>query len=96
MYNGINLEDFSFFASPRKAKNELLCVDDNTKIVLSIGRLTEAKDFQNLLISFSKFNNKEDVQLLIIGEGTLEYELKNLAIELKINNKIHCDQGGVG
>ena len=56
------------------------------KTFITIGRLTEQKGQWVLLEAFSKI--KEDVNLVILGAGEKEKELKNLVQELDIENKV--------
>ncbi|PSW61518.1 hypothetical protein C0W54_10975 [Photobacterium kishitanii] len=54
--------------------------------ILFVGRLEEQKNIPLLLESIS--NMTTDIPLVIIGEGSLEVELKQQAIDLGINHKV--------
>lgn len=56
--------------------------------LISVGSLTYQKGYDLLLKSFSKFRNRYNYHLTILGEGKLKNELKNYAIELGIDNNI--------
>ena len=61
----------------------------NSKLLISIGRLQKQKDHETLIRAFSIFHKKySDFKLLILGHGKLEINLKKLAKNLKIHNKI--------
>ena len=63
--------------------------NQNSKILISIGRLHKQKDHETLIRAFSIFHKKHsDFKLLILGNGKLEIKLKELAKNLKIQNKI--------
>ncbi|MDN5091642.1 glycosyltransferase [Aliarcobacter butzleri] len=57
------------------------------KVIITIGRLTQQKGQWDLLEAFSLVNDK-DVNLVILGSGEKENELKNLAKKYKIENKV--------
>ena len=60
-----------------------------TKILGTVARLTEQKDYGTLLRAFSLFlTDNPGYTLQVIGVGHLEETLKNLAIELGISNHV--------
>ena len=60
-----------------------------TKRVVSVGRLTRQKNYPMLLKAFAEFTQKHDDYVLeIYGQGELESELRNLAVELAIGDKV--------
>ncbi|QKE29654.1 glycosyltransferase, family 4 [Arcobacter acticola] len=62
---------------------------DNSKILISVGRLVDEKGLDILIKSFSIFSTKyTKYKLAIIGSGPIENELKNLVKELKLEDKI--------
>lgn len=89
MYNGIDLKRFSFSHSARERKRKELNIDDHIRLVLSVGRLTAAKNYKNLLLAFSMLNNHTNIHLAIIGEGDLDNDLKEFSLRLNIKNKVH-------
>jgi glycosyltransferase involved in cell wall biosynthesis len=56
--------------------------EKSTPIILSVGRLTLAKDFKTLLYAFSKVRKKQSLRLMILGEGELRDSLELLVEEL--------------
>lgn len=57
--------------------------------IISVGRLTYQKGLDNLLKAFHQLTkNKPNVQLMILGEGPLCEELKNMTRELNIEDKV--------
>ena len=59
------------------------------KAICAVGRLTQQKNFTNLIEAFSIISNKfEKYSLEIYGEGPLHGELQNLIDSLQLNNRI--------
>ena len=85
---GVELIEF------RKDKNELLEKNDiNSKfIVLFIGRLVDVKGCEYLIKGFkSVIDNFSDVQLIIVGPGPLESDLKKLVKQLNISEHVRFE-----
>ncbi len=61
----------------------------NKKILLYVGRFTEVKNLERLIIGYKKASkNKNESVLILVGSGKLENKLKELVSELKIQNQI--------
>ena len=74
-------------------KKELL-KNEEEKILLFVGRLVKQKNIPFLLRCFQKIiKSFPKVKLIIIGEGGEEERLKELAKELKIENKMDWIKG---
>jgi len=59
------------------------------KYLLSVGRLTKQKDFNNLIISFSLIKDQiPNYKLIIIGDGQLKNELQSLIENLDLKKRI--------
>lgn len=63
--------------------------DGKEKIIITAGRLHHDKDQATLIKAFAEVRKKIDARLVILGEGELEQELKQLAKELDLADKIH-------
>jgi len=57
------------------------------RFVLAIGRLCYQKGFDILIRAFAALPDRE-IKLVILGDGPLEHELKALASELRIANRV--------
>lgn len=57
-------------------------------VILAVGRLTEQKDYPTLLSAFALLRERQPARLIILGEGELEAELKQRAIELGIADDV--------
>lgn len=51
-------------------------VEGASPVILGVGRLTEQKDFANLVNAFAKVRATKDCRLVILGEGELKGELE--------------------
>lgn len=88
MPNGIDTAKFKpNEAAGQRLRNELGV--DNYFVWLAVGRFEEAKDYPNMLRTFSMIvSKKSDAVLLLVGQGSLMEELKKLASELKLEDKV--------
>ena len=58
--------------------------------IISLARFTDTKDHITLLKAFKKVCEKEDnINLVLLGSGLLEENVKHLDRELKIDKKVH-------
>ncbi len=59
------------------------------KLIVSIGRLEEQKNHRRLLCQFKNlYDDDKDVQLVIIGNGSLYHELTELVRQLEIDDAV--------
>ncbi|MEI8617867.1 glycosyltransferase [Pseudoalteromonas sp. B193] len=66
-----------------KTRNELNL--GNNKLLLAVGRLTEAKDYPNLLLAIQLLKKQRtDFKLVIVGDGPLKTDLVNMVKELDL------------
>lgn len=64
-------------------------IDNQNKIAIAVGRLTQQKDFDRLINIWRQFSSQNSQWVLfIIGSGELENELKNQAIDLINQGKL--------
>jgi len=82
----VNISDFKD-KKKEQIENKIFL---NKNILIGIGRLTKQKNFAFLISSFQKILLKyPDYILIILGDGEQKKALENLAIDLKISNKVH-------
>ena len=61
----------------------------DNKNIISVGRLSKEKGFDDLLRIFKKISNKDsDIRLNIVGDGVEKNNLLELAKELKLGDKV--------
>lgn len=87
IYNGIDVERFSFSTESRERVRSELSISQEKKVFLAIGRLVSAKDYPNLLKSFSIIDS-DNVELLIIGGGEEFSAIQCLINELNLTEKV--------
>lgn len=63
-------------------------IPSNAKVILSVGELNGNKNHEVVLKAISELSNKDNVYYIICGEGEKREELKSLANELNINEKL--------
>lgn len=63
--------------------------NDSNKVILAVGRLTEAKNFGFLIRSFKALHDQHaDTRLIILGEGELRAEFEALIAELNLTEVV--------
>ncbi len=90
MHNGIDTHRFHFDEGARKGKRAELGLNDHTPLLLAVGRLTEAKDYANMLQAFSLIDNLAvQPRLAIVGVGELRSQLEEEAERLGVAARVH-------
>lgn len=62
--------------------------EDETAVILGVGRLKPQKDFETLIRTFAKVRNQRDARLIILGEGDRRQALTGLASELGVADDV--------
>ncbi|NOQ81956.1 MAG: glycosyltransferase [Methylophaga sp.] len=90
LYNRINKQEIIKSQFTRKQAREHLELDDNTWVIANVARLVPFKDQATLIRGFAKALTglPDNCVLLIIGNGRLETELKELTSSLGIKNNV--------
>lgn len=86
VYNGIDVEKFNYSSDSRNALRHQLYIQDDEIAILTVGRLTAAKDYPNLLNAFKTL--PENYRLIIIGEGELRSDIEKRIQELGLSSRI--------
>lgn len=77
--NGIDTDLFQFNQETRLLLRKKFNIAPEVQVLIAVGRLNEAKDYQNLIHSFVKLKQHNHALLLyIIGDGELRLEIENL------------------
>lgn len=63
-------------------------VNEGRKFVISVGRLTAAKDFDNLINAYNIVRKNREEALVILGDGPLKEELNAKIIHLGLENDV--------
>lgn len=90
LVNGIDVDKFHFDVSVREDKRKLLELGSDEMLFLAVGRLSEAKDYPNLLDAFSELIASHNVKakLAIVGVGELEEEIKAKVHDMNLSNSV--------
>ncbi|MFO0780554.1 MAG: glycosyltransferase family 4 protein [Candidatus Gracilibacteria bacterium] len=95
IHNGIDLEAFEkellHFTTQEKHKirSQLFGAENTDTIILTVAALHPRKGLQYLIRGMKEvIENKNDVKLVIVGEGPEEEDLKKLIKKLKLENHI--------
>ncbi|GAL37555.1 glycosyl transferase group 1 family protein [Vibrio maritimus] len=76
-----SVSDFSFVDHP-------WFNDTKKKVVLGVGNLSWIKGFDTLIRALGNLKHRPDIVLIIVGEGSLLDELKQLAFNLGVNERV--------
>ena len=83
-----NLLDFTRIENLLSNQHHLI---KKRKRIVSLGRLVNQKNLFFLVDTFSKIEQKEEYELLVIGNGYLEHTLKKYVKDKKIQNILFID-----
>ncbi|MGM8935032.1 glycosyltransferase [Pseudomonas neustonica] len=88
VYNGIDVDRFSFSPASRAAKRKELSIGSD-KLLLAVGRLDAQKDYPNLFEAVSiLYSQRTDFKLFVVGDGPLNKVLHNFVLNLGLDNCI--------
>lgn len=86
--NGIDTDAFRFDQAVRESARASLGIPAHTQMILAVGRLSEPKDYPNLLNAFAQVaKNLPDTRLLIAGPGPLQEALQEQIRQLGLQEK---------
>lgn len=89
LHNAIVLDRFSFDEGARQQVRSRLGIADDCFCIGHVGRLMEQKNHRYLLNVFQAFQQENpDSALVLVGEGKLEAEMRELARQLGIDGKV--------
>lgn len=85
VYNGIDLDAFQFDVDLRTQYRAKLGVQNDTKVVINVGRCTDQKN-QNFILDCAKSLKRTNILFVIIGEGPLMEYMQNRIENENISN----------
>lgn len=86
--NGIDLDKFDGIKRDYEFRRNY--AKDNEKIIFAIGRLVFEKGIQHLICAMPKIlQNYNDVKLVIAGNGGMMEELRKLAYDIGVSEKVY-------
>lgn len=85
--NGIEIEKYQ--SHSRQKMRSLLGIQDETFVVGHVGRFVDVKNHKKIVGVFECFHKKNpNSKLILIGEGDLINNIKNLCIEKNLSNSV--------
>lgn len=86
---GIDMESIPLYIDEASKKNlrKILCIPEDNKILVAIGRLAKEKNLEEIMFFLSKIN-RENLKLLVVGDGPRFAYLVEYARALKISKDI--------
>lgn len=82
IYNPVNIE------AVNRLQNEYI-VENETKYILAVGKLDKIKQFDQLILAYSRSTlPQKKIKLIIIGEGSFVLECKKVCVELELQNDV--------
>jgi glycosyltransferase involved in cell wall biosynthesis len=89
VYNGVDTECFKYSDEKRCMTRKILGVSEESKMLLAVGRLYEAKDYPNLIKAFSIVSRSHpSCNLVIAGDGPLREKIESIVDNLGLKNKV--------
>lgn len=90
LHNGIDLEKFAFNPDARDRCRTEIGLDSKQTLLISVGRLSEQKDYPNLLHAFAQLIKREpSIRLAIIGQGELTTQIERMIEQLDLKSHVH-------
>jgi len=87
VYSGIDTKKYAKLPLSEKLRTEW-GIDKKEVVITNIAALVDHKDQETLLRSIALIQTSVPFRVLIVGSGPLEKKLKNLATELKLEQKV--------
>lgn len=90
VYNGIDIDKFVYNEASRDITRRKLNLDNDDFLFLGVGRITDAKDYPNLLKAFAVIHAKNrNTKLAIVGQGELEETIKAIRNKLSLQDSVY-------
>ena len=87
IYNPVDLEEINK-KSKKPLPDFLLKYREGKPFILAVGRFVEQKDYPTLIRAFHRIHGKLPHDLLILGQGQLENDIRNLIKKLSLNDRV--------
>lgn len=87
--NAIDIEKYQYSAESRKYVREKLGIPSGALVIGHVGRFVAAKNHVFLIHCFKKImNHRDNLYLLLVGDGVLKKEILNMCMSLGISDKV--------
>lgn len=88
MYNGIDISKFTKNKCNLNLRMQLH-ISDNDFVFINVSRFNDAKDHKTLITAFNSVHQiRRNTKLLLVGDGELRSEIRNLVDRLNISNSV--------
>ncbi|BEH98436.1 glycosyltransferase [Edwardsiella ictaluri] len=87
VYNGIDLSIFKKKSTNVQNIKNKLGINFDEKVIFCAGRLTEAKDYPNLILAISKMHQKK-CKIIIAGDGPMRSDIERLIDRCHLSHRI--------
>jgi glycosyltransferase involved in cell wall biosynthesis len=87
IHNAVTLSNENEYTIQTNIRDEL-GVDSSKYIILTAGRLSPEKGHEDLLVALSKLPDKNDIILLLAGDGPLKTQLESKAEDLSLSEHV--------
>lgn len=90
VYNGVDFKKFTYDKHAKQSVLEELNIDSSYKVILAVGRFSEAKNYPNLLKSIGLLKKKynQNFKLVIAGDGELRSNIEALIDLLELKDDV--------
>ena len=90
LYNGVNFDGFNYDPQAKSKVKDELALDKDSKLILAVGRFSEAKNYFNLLRAIESLKKRRvsSFVLLIAGDGELRLKIEKLIKELALDKEV--------
>ena len=88
IYNGVDLSRFNSSETDTLNLRESLDLGKNDIIFICVGRLVEIKGHEVLIEAFSKLKNRDNIRLLIVGDGPRRSFIKEKISSYKLKETV--------
>lgn len=91
VYNGIDLDRFRYDSGAREQLINELKLNQETRLILAVGRFNVSKDYPNLLNAFAKMKQQQvpNTVLIIAGDGEERPNIEHLISGLNLRQDVH-------
>lgn len=89
LHNAIDLEKFSFNQSTRDKCRSELGISNDVLLIGHVGAFNEQKNHNFLIKVFYEVQKTRKAELILIGKGSLEEQVKKQVNDLQIAEKVH-------
>lgn len=90
IYNGVSFDKFTYNSQAKKEIKNELRLNENSKLILSVGSFNKAKNYFNLLMAIKHLKSCSSIpfKLIIAGDGELRLEVEGFVQKLDLDKDV--------